>query len=96
MFADTAKGESIPLPGVFQDPGFLLLRHDGLSTSSIFSPCIDYFSFPPVVADGLGVGYLVKDDALHLAITSYAASGVAADKFIDSAEEAAKRLLGIL
>jgi carnitine O-acetyltransferase len=83
-------------PEIFKDEGYLALRHDTLSTSSATAACIDFFGFGPVVADGLGIGYGLKDDALHMMISSYETSDVTADSFLDAMEEAAERFLQIL
>ena len=96
LFANTPKGANLARPEIFGDEGFLRLRHDSVSTSNITAGCIDFFGFPPVVADGLGVGYCTKPDALHLTVTSYEASGVAAEVFLDNVEEAAVKLMKIL
>ena len=96
MYANTASGEGLVKPEIFDDEGYRALRYDVLSTSSSTSACIDYFGFGPVVADGLGIGYGLKTDALHMMVASYEKSGVGADVFLDSMEEAAKRFLEIL
>ena len=96
MYSNTANGETLVKPEIFEDDGYRALRHDALSTSSTTSACIDYFGFGPVVADGLGIGYGLKSDALHMMVSSYDKSDVTADVFLDNMEEAAKKFLGIL
>ena len=96
MYANTASGKGLIKPEIFDDEGYLALRSDALSTSSITSAYIDYFGFGPVAADGLGIGYGVKSDALHMMVSSYKTSDVTADIFLDNMEEAAKRFLEIL
>jgi carnitine O-acetyltransferase len=96
MYAGAANGAGLAKPEIFDDAGYRALRHDTLSTSSATAACIDYFGFGPVVADGLGIGYGLKDDALHLMVSSYATSDVSADVFLHNMEEAAERFLAIL
>lgn len=78
----------IPLPDIFFTEGYKALRHDTLSTSSITAPYIDFFSFFPVVEDGIGIGYGIKEDALHVAISAYPDSKIDPNKFIDEMEQA--------
>ncbi|MCL1992889.1 MAG: choline/carnitine O-acyltransferase [Spirochaetes bacterium] len=94
IYAGTAKG--VAKPALFDDEGFAALRYDKISTSSSTAPYLDYFGFPPVVPDGLGVGYGLKADALYLTVSSYGKSDVSADAYLDNIEEAALRLLEIL
>ncbi len=82
-----------PLPALFESEGFRALKHDALSTSSIVAPCIDYFGFAPVVADGAGLGYGLNADALHVAVSAYAESGLQPELFLDAVEQAGERLL---
>ena len=96
MYAGAANGAGLVKPEIFEDEGYRVLRHDTLSTSSATAACIDYFGFGPTVADGLGIGYGLKADALHMMVSSYEKSGVTADIFLDAMEEAAEKFLAIL
>ena len=96
IYAGTADWAGLAKPDIFEDEGYLVLRHDMLSTSSAIIACIDYFGFGPVVAGGLGIGYGLKADALHVMVSSYEKSDVTADIFLDAVEEAAEKLLQIL
>jgi len=96
MYAATAKGRGLVKPDILEDEGYRALRCDVLSTSSVVSAYIDYFGFGPTNAGGLGIGYGLKSDALHMMVSSYEKSGITADTFLDNMEEAAERFLGIL
>ncbi|XP_050519122.1 carnitine O-palmitoyltransferase 2, mitochondrial [Diabrotica virgifera virgifera] len=56
---------------IFEDPDYAHLNHVILSTSTLNSPAIFSGGFGPVVKDGLGVGYIIKDDELGVLVTSY-------------------------
>jgi len=84
------------LPAVFQTAGYRALKHDVLSTSSIPGSAIDYFAFVPVVQDGLGLGYALSDNGLHVAVSSYEESGIHPSDFIQALEDAGTKLLTLL
>ncbi|KAG9042417.1 hypothetical protein FS837_010900 [Tulasnella sp. UAMH 9824] len=58
------------LPGIFTDPGYGTLGTSILSTSNCGNPALRLFGFAPVAADGFGIGYIIKDDAISIAATS--------------------------
>jgi len=87
-----AQIHDIPLPDIFSTEGYETLRHDTLSTSSTTASYIDFFSFGPVVEDGIGIGYGIKENALHIAVSAYHNSAIDPEKFIDEMERAAKTL----
>lgn len=88
--ATMAQIHGISLPDIFSTEGYRTLRHDTLSTSSITAPYINFFSFGPVVEDGIGIGYIIKSDALHVAVSTYQDSGIDPDNFIYEMEQAAQ------
>lgn len=96
MYKGRPELKGMKLPAIFETEGYKILTHDSLSTSSSTIDCIDFFAYAPVVQDGLGIGYGIKDDALHLMVSSYPDTGISPDAFIDAVEEAGKKLLGIL
>lgn len=51
---------------IFKDPGYGLLNHSVLSTSNCGNPALRLFGFGPVVDDGYGLGYIIKDDGLSI------------------------------
>ncbi len=81
---------------LLEDKGYRVLRHNTLSTSSVVAPAVDFFSFAPVMADGLGIGYGLKHDSLQLAVAAYEASGVRARQYLDLVEQEAAVLLDLL
>mmetsp|Transcript_52337 Transcript_52337/g.131459 ORF Transcript_52337/g.131459 Transcript_52337/m.131459 type:complete len:602 (-) Transcript_52337:128-1933(-) len=60
-----------PMPEIFRDPAYTKFCTSVLSTSNCGSPCLDFFGFGPVCAQGLGLGYIIHNDALHITITSF-------------------------
>jgi carnitine O-acetyltransferase len=58
------------MPEIFTDPGYALLGTSILSTSNCGNPALRLFGFAPVAADGFGIGYIIKDDAISIAATS--------------------------
>eukprot|EP01120_Amphizonella_sp_Union-15-10_P006738 TRINITY_DN2206_c0_g1_i1.p1 TRINITY_DN2206_c0_g1~~TRINITY_DN2206_c0_g1_i1.p1 ORF type:complete len:465 (+),score=48.62 TRINITY_DN2206_c0_g1_i1:492-1886(+) len=59
------------LPEIFNDVGWSRLRHDVLSTSNCGGYALSLFGFGPVVDDGFGIGYIIKDSCMHFNITSF-------------------------
>ena len=64
---EVAKG----LPKLFTDAGWARINHNVLSTSTLASDAIEGGGFGPVVEDGYGVGYGVRDHAMGFNISSY-------------------------
>jgi hypothetical protein len=58
------------LPDFFNDQGYAKLNHTTLSTSNCGNPSLRFFGFGPVVPDGFGIGYIIKDDALSFCASS--------------------------
>lgn len=58
------------LPTIFTDPGYATLGTSILSTSNCGNPALRLFGFGPVAADGFGIGYIIKDDAISITATS--------------------------
>lgn len=56
---------------IFHDPEYNMMNHNILSTSTLNSPAIMAGGFGPVVKDGLGVGYMILDDACGAIVTNY-------------------------
>ncbi|CAG8481244.1 17884_t:CDS:2 [Funneliformis caledonium] len=52
------------LPAIFKDMGWQTLNHTVLSTSNCGNPALRLFGFGPVVADGFGIGYIIKDEGI--------------------------------
>ncbi|BGP28109.1 carnitine O-acetyltransferase [Rhodotorula toruloides] len=58
------------IPALFKDPGYSTLGHSTLSTSNCGNDCLRAFGFGPVVADGLGIGYIIKPDSISICASS--------------------------
>lgn len=65
-----AQKNGLPIPPFFHSKPWKLLNHTVLSTSNCGNPALAGFGFGPVVPDGLGVGYIIKDHQLHYSISS--------------------------
>ncbi|SAL98895.1 hypothetical protein [Absidia glauca] len=68
LFERLHKGENKPL--LFSDPGWRLLNHTVLSTSNCGNPALRLFGFGPVVSDGFGIGYIIKEDGISFVAAS--------------------------
>ena len=62
----------IETPAIFKDPAFQVMNHIILSTSTLASHAVNFGGFAPVVPDGFGVGYGVREEGVGCNITSYA------------------------
>ncbi|XP_057658720.1 carnitine O-palmitoyltransferase 2, mitochondrial [Diorhabda carinulata] len=80
---------------IFEDPAYAMLNHIILSTSTLNSPAIFAGGFGPVVKNGLGVGYIIKDDELGVLVTSYPPYHRGSD-FIDSLRGTFDELVNLL
>ncbi|GAA6023450.1 hypothetical protein JCM10207_004418 [Rhodosporidiobolus poonsookiae] len=58
------------IPELFKDPGYATLGHSTISTSNCGNPALRLFGFGPVVSDGLGIGYIIKDDSIAFCASS--------------------------
>lgn len=58
-------------PSLFTDPSYGTHFASILSTSNCGSPALDHFSFGPVTGSGFGLGYMIKDKNIPVAVTSF-------------------------
>ncbi|RUS14143.1 acyltransferase ChoActase/COT/CPT [Endogone sp. FLAS-F59071] len=58
------------LPRIFEDNGWSTLNNTIISTSNCGNPALRLFGFGPVVANGFGVGYIIKDDGIAFCASS--------------------------
>ncbi|KAG7355010.1 choline/carnitine o-acyltransferase [Nitzschia inconspicua] len=65
-----AEKNGVPVPDFFKSEAWKMLNHTILSTSNCGNPSLALFGFGPVVPNGLGIGYIIKDACLHYAICS--------------------------
>ncbi len=57
-------------PDLFTSEAWSALNHTVLSTSNCGNPSLRLFGFGPVVPDGFGIGYIIKDFGLQYSISS--------------------------
>ncbi|KAI7902149.1 acyltransferase ChoActase/COT/CPT [Cokeromyces recurvatus] len=57
-------------PTIFTDHGWKTLNHTVISTSNCGNPALRLFGFGPVVSDGFGIGYIIKEDAITFVASS--------------------------
>ncbi|PLW47759.1 hypothetical protein PCASD_04374 [Puccinia coronata f. sp. avenae] len=65
-----ANKKAKKLPKIFRDSGYGLLNHSTLSTSNCGNPALRLFGFGPVVSDGYGIGYIIREEGLSFVISS--------------------------
>lgn len=56
---------------IFEDPAYSYINNIILSTSTLNSDAVFAGGFGPVCREGLGVGYMIRDDSLGVLVTSY-------------------------
>jgi carnitine O-acetyltransferase len=59
------------IPDIYTDVAWSKLRHDYLSTSNCGGYSLSSFGFGPVVPDGLGIDYIIKDKCMHFHVTAF-------------------------
>lgn len=57
-------------PELFSSDAWSALNHTVLSTSNCGNPSLRLFGFGPVVPDGFGIGYIIKDSGVQYSISS--------------------------
>jgi len=65
-----AERNGLPVPPFFQSRPWQQLNHTVLSTSNCGNPSLRLFGFGPVVPDGFGVGYIIRDFGLQYSVSS--------------------------
>lgn len=59
------------IPPFFHSEPYKMLNHTVLSTSNCGNPSLRLFGFGPVVQDGFGIGYIIKDHGLQYSVSSH-------------------------
>ncbi|TDH65709.1 hypothetical protein CCR75_002983 [Bremia lactucae] len=67
---ERAADSSKPTPALFADDAWRKLNHSVLSTSNCGNPSLRLFGFGPVVPDGFGIGYIIKDEGIQFCASS--------------------------
>lgn len=62
------KGEK--KPQIFTDAGWKTLNNTVISTSNCGNPALRLFGFGPVVSNGFGIGYIIKEDRISVSFVS--------------------------
>ncbi|CAI5724828.1 unnamed protein product [Peronospora effusa] len=65
-----AADSSKVMPALFADDAWHKLNHSVLSTSNCGNPSLRLFGFGPVVPDGFGIGYIIKDEGIQFCASS--------------------------
>ena len=65
-----AEKKGMKIPEFFASDAWRVLNHTVLSTSNCGNPALRLFGFGPVVPDGFGVGYVIKDSRIQYSISS--------------------------
>lgn len=63
-------GADTPLPRLFSSAAYQKLSCTILSTSNCGNPALKSFGFGPVSADGIGIGYIIKENAITFSMCS--------------------------
>jgi carnitine O-acetyltransferase len=66
-----AVRKGMKVPKFFKSEAYALLNHTVLSTSNCGNPCLRLFGFGPVVSDGFGIGYIIKDNVSLLSAGAF-------------------------
>ncbi|KRT80870.1 hypothetical protein AMK59_5078, partial [Oryctes borbonicus] len=56
---------------IFEDPAYKALHNNIISTSTLSSPAVRAGGFGPVVENGLGISYVIKDEYIGTLVTTY-------------------------
>ena len=67
---ESSSGAKLAPPAIFTDAGYAKLNHTVVSTSNCGNPALRMFGFGPVVPDGFGIGYIIKDDGITVCASS--------------------------
>mmetsp|Transcript_17642 Transcript_17642/g.25521 ORF Transcript_17642/g.25521 Transcript_17642/m.25521 type:complete len:600 (+) Transcript_17642:277-2076(+) len=65
-----AEKNNMPVAPFFESGPWKTLNHTILSTSNCGNPSLRHFGFGPVVPDGFGIGYIIKDGCFHYSVSS--------------------------
>ncbi|PRP84915.1 choline/carnitine O-acetyltransferase [Planoprotostelium fungivorum] len=83
---DLCNKNEMQRPGLFLDPAYKRSSHWVVSTSHCGSPSLSLFGFGPVVLDGFGVGYMIKNNSMSFNITCKETSGASSALFASMLE----------
>jgi carnitine O-acetyltransferase len=81
---------------LFKSPGWLKMRHDYLSTSSLMSEFVTYFGFGSTSTDCIGVGYAVRKDGFYAYLCTGKASAIYLANFATNLRNAMLEIADLL
>ncbi|SPO22045.1 related to carnitine acetyl transferase FacC [Ustilago trichophora] len=81
--SETSSSSTSTIPAIFTDAGYAKLNHTVVSTSNCGNPALRMFGFGPVVPDGFGIGYIIKDDGITVCASS---KHLQTKRFLDTLE----------
>jgi carnitine O-acetyltransferase len=84
----------VEIPALFTDRTYGRYTTDLMSTSNCGNEALNLFGFGPVVQGGFGLGYIIRQDSVHINITSNAAG--AAGKFREALASSLREIGGAL
>ena len=65
-----AEKHGLPVPAFYSSRAYRELNNTILSTSNCGNPSLRLFGFGPVVQDGFGIGYIIRDHGVQYSISS--------------------------
>ncbi len=72
------------LPEIFNDKGYLTMRHDFISTSGMAYDSVKYRIFGPVVEGGYGLAYILLDKSISINVSCHTSEKESAKKLTDN------------
>lgn len=81
------------MPKLFHLASWNRLRKDSMSTSNCGNQTLQLFMFGPVINDGLGIGYIMKDEEILVSVTSFQQKS---KQYVANLELATKFLRGLI
>jgi len=81
---------------VFTSPGWLKMRYDYLSTSSLMSDVVTFFGFGSTSVDCIGVGYAVRSDGFYAYLCTGKSGAIYLAKFAANLRDAMLELGDLL
>lgn len=81
------------MPPLFSDKAYRTLLRSELSTSNCGGSGLSWFGFGPVEPDGLGLGYCIFDDHIHINASSWQS---AATPFVQHLHQAFDRIFALM
>eukprot|EP00094_Tigriopus_californicus_P003692 TCALIF_03552-PA protein Name:"Similar to CPT2 Carnitine O-palmitoyltransferase 2, mitochondrial (Bos taurus)" AED:0.02 eAED:0.02 QI:0/1/0/1/1/1/2/0/639 len=76
---DLCHRQGHPIPELFEDPAYSRINQNVLSTSTLASINMIHGGFCPVVPDGFGLGYQIRNDFLGVGLSAFNAHSNAKD-----------------